>query len=150
MPVEEASSIDTSTREETESKEAIFAAEICPFTRCKAKCGRRQELKRHIRQHLPHYIYCEQEGCNWTGNRLYALRTHLAEKHSGAPVPEPESLTIYDAKGLVKRLLNKETSVGRAVSKAQSLFQEKAVRLGKNWRWMRGLKTTCAPTSLEV
>jgi hypothetical protein len=114
------------------------------------KCGRPQELERHIRQHLPHYIYCEQLGCNWTGNRLYALRIHLADKHSGVPVPELELFTIYDAKGLVKRLLNKEINVERAVREARSLFQEKAVQLAKIWRRMKGLKATCVPTSLGV
>jgi hypothetical protein len=56
-------------------------------------------------------------------------------------MPEPEAFMIYDAKGLVKRLLKKDIKVEQAVSVARSLFQERAVQLGKSGirRWMRGL-----------
>jgi hypothetical protein len=144
MSVDDASPIDTSAREEAGSKEATFATETCPFPKCRVRCGRPQELERHILQHLPYYIYCEQPGCNWTGNRLYALRIHLADKHLGVPVPELELFMIYDAKGLVKRLLNEEINVEQAVGEARSLFHKKAVQLGKlgSWRLMKGLKAT--------
>jgi hypothetical protein len=64
----------------------------------------------------------------------------------------PELFTIYDAKGLVKQLLNKEIDVEQVVGDARLLFQQQAVQLGKLgiWRWMRGLKSTCVPTPLEV
>ena len=56
-------------------------------------------------------------------------------------MPEVEVYMIYDAKGLVKQLLNKEIDVEQAVGEAQSLFQKKAVQLGKLGirRWMKGL-----------
>ena len=59
-------------------------------------------------------------------------------------MPEQEAFTIYDAKGLVKLLLNEEISVEEAVAEARLLFQKKAVLLGKleTRRWMRGLKAT--------
>jgi hypothetical protein len=147
MSIEDPSPINTSSaREETKG------TETCPFPKCSVRCGRPQELERHIRQHLPYYIYCAQQDCNWTGNRRYALRIHLAGKHLGAPIPEPEVFMIYDAKWLVKQLLNKETNVEQATCEARSLFEEKAVQLGKLgiWRWMKGRKITCVPKSLGV
>jgi hypothetical protein len=42
---------------------------------------------------------------------------------------------IYDAKGLVKRILSKEINVEQAVDEAQSSFQTKAVELGKLGIW---------------
>jgi hypothetical protein len=104
-------------------------------------------MERHIREHhLPYYIYCEQPGCNWTGNRRYALRNHLTHKHAGVSMPEVEVFMIYDAKGLVKQVLSKEISVEQAMGEARSLFRKKAVELGKLRIW----KATCVPTSLGV
>jgi hypothetical protein len=153
MSVDVASPIDISyVREESGLKDTPFPTETCPFPHCGVTCGRTQDLERHVRQHLPHFIYCEQPDCKWTGNRLYALRIHHADKHSGVPVPELELFMIYDAKALVKRLLNKEINVEQAVGEARSLFQKKAVQLGKVgiWRWLRGQKATCIPTSLGI
>jgi hypothetical protein len=42
---------------------------------------------------------------------------------------------IYDAKGLVKRVLSKEIDVEQAVGEARSLYQKKAVELGKLGIW---------------
>jgi hypothetical protein len=123
----------SSAREETGSNGAPFATETCPFLKCRKKCRRLQELERHIRErHLPYDIYCRQQGCNWTGNRHYALQRHLENKHSGISMPELEAFTNYDAKGLVKQLLNKDINVEQAVGKAQqSLFKKKAVQFGQ-------------------
>ena len=154
MSVEDACPIDTSSaREETGPKETPFVAEPCPFPKCRVGCGRPQELERHIcGHHLPYHIYCEQPGCDWTGNRRYALRNHLAGKHAGVPMPEVEAYTIYDARGLVKQLLNKEVDVEQALGEAQLLFQKKAVQLGKLGirRWMKRLEATCVSTSSGV
>lgn len=148
MIVEDASPVDTPpARQEAGSKEASSATETCPFPNCGAVYGRPQELERHIREyHLPYFLYCEQDGCNWTGNRRYALQNHLTDKHLSIPMPEQEAFTIYDAKGLVKQLLTKEISVEQAVVEARSLYQNKAAELGKlgNRRWMRGLKVTAS------
>jgi hypothetical protein len=135
----------SSTHEETGPKETPSATEPCPFADCKVRCGRPQEMERHIREyHLPYDIYCEQPGCDWTGNRRYALRNHLTHKHAGVPIPEV--FMIYDAKRLVKQLLNKEIDVEKAVGEAQFLFQTKAVQLGKLGirRWMKGFKGRAA------
>ncbi|KAI9513133.1 hypothetical protein F5148DRAFT_1159011 [Russula earlei] len=89
-------------------------ADLCPFRKCRKRCGRRQDVERHILLHLPHYIRCTESNCNWTGTRRDALKVHLKKKHGGAPLPEQEIFMIYDAKGLVKRLLNKEITVALA------------------------------------
>jgi hypothetical protein len=67
-------------------------------------------------------------------------------------MPGLELFVIYDATALVKQLLNKEINVEQAVGEARSLFQKKAVELGRLgiWRWMKGLKATCVPTSPGV
>ena len=148
MSFEDAYFIDTSSaREETGLKEIPIATEACPFPKCRKKCRRQQELERHLREHhLPCHLYCKQLGCNWTGDRRYALQNHLVRKHSGVPTPELEEFTIYDAKGLVKQLLSKDINVEQAVIKARLLFQKRAMQLGK--LWIRGLKSTSVGRSI--
>ena len=151
MPFEDVSLIEISfAREETGSKETPFATKACPLPECRKRCRRQQELERHIREHhLPYFIYCGQQGCTWTGCRRYALQNHLAHKHKGVQMPtKPEAFIIYDAKRLVKQLLNKEINVEQTVSNARLLFQERAVQLDKLGirRWMRGLKVNCVFT----
>ena len=75
------------------------------------------------------------------------LQKHLENKHSGISTPELEAYTIYDAKGLVKQLLNNDINVEQAVCKAQSLFKKKAVQLGK-LSWMKGRTATRVPTTV--
>jgi hypothetical protein len=142
-----ASAIDTSTREDIGPDETVFATEPCPFPNCKARYGRPQDLGRHVREHhLPYHIYCGRPGCNWTGNRRYALKNHLAYKHAVARMPGLEAYMIYDAKDLVKQLLRKNINAEQAVGKARSLFRKKAVELGRLGIW----KASCVPTSLVV
>jgi hypothetical protein len=128
-------------------KEPPSAQAICPFPKCanrrRRKYGRLQELNRHVRQHLPNHLRCPQKGCNWTGNRRYALRNHIEKKHQGVPLAEhaaeqeheQEGFVIYDAKTLAKQLLNEEIGVDWAVCEARSLFQIKAVQLGMLGAW---------------
>jgi hypothetical protein len=116
MFAEDVSSIDTS--EETGSKETSSVTETCSFPKCMVTCSRPHELKRYIREHcLPYYIYHGHPSCNWT---RYALHNHLVDKHAGVPMPELEAIMIYDVKGLVKQLLNREINVEQAVGNAQS------------------------------
>jgi hypothetical protein len=143
MSVGDASLTDTTSG----SKEAPSAKELCPFPKCGKGYLRPQELERHIcEHHLPNHIHCEQPGCDWTGDRRYALKNHLSDKHAGGPVPEVEGYMIYDAKGLVKRLMSRDINVGQAVGEARSLFQKKAVELGRLCNW----NGTHVPTSLGV
>ena len=142
-----ASTIDTSACEDIGPDETAFTTEPCPFPECKARYGRPQDLRRHIREyHLPYHIYCGRPGCNWTGNRRYALKNHLAYKHAGVRMPGLGVYMIYDAKELVKQLLRKDINVEQTVGKARSLFRKKAVELGKLGIW----KASCVPTSLGV
>ena len=148
MSVGDASLIDTtSVRKGPGSKKAPSAKGPCPFQKCGKGYPRPQELERHIcEHHLPNHIHCEQPGCDWTGDRRYALKNHLSDKHTGAPVPGVEGYMIYDAKGLVKRLMTRGINVGQVEGEARSLFQKRAVALGKLGIW----KGTCVPTSLGV
>ncbi len=117
-----------------------FATEICPFPNCWRKCGRTQELRRHVRQHLPHCLYCPQPGCSWTGNRRYTLQNHLEKKHPGVTSfldAEHEGFVIYDAKELVKQLLNKEITVKKASCEARSAFRRRAAQLGRQDIWRK-------------
>ena len=136
---EDASSTNSSsTHEETGSKEAPLATATCPLPECKPTCGRLQELERHLRElHLPHDIYCQELDCDWTGNRRYALQTHLTGKHPGGLMPTQEASMIYDSRSLAKRLLNEEISVEQALHEANSLFEEKANSVGKQGLWRR-------------
>ncbi len=142
LPFEDASSPNSSVSEETGSKETAIAFEICPIPECETKCGRFQELVRHIcERHLPPHIYCGQLDCDWTGNRRYALQSHLTGNHPGISMSQPEGFIIYDAKGLAKQLRTKQITVEQAVHEACSLFKGKARQMGKLgiWHWMTGL-----------
>lgn len=140
---EDASSTNSSSaHEETGSKGALSLTATCPLPKCDQSCGRPQESERHFRElHLPHDIYCQEDGCDWTGNRRYALQSHIKGKHPSVPLPDQESSAIYDSKTLAKRLFNEEIGVEEAMHKARSLFEEKARSVGKQglWRQMRGL-----------
>ena len=115
------------------TQETPFAAETCPFIECQRSFNRLQDLERHVLQHLPRYMYCML--CNWTGNRRYALHGHRNKHHCGATVPEREGYIIYDAKVLVKQLLNGEITEDRAVHEARVSFRNKAAQLGKLGFW---------------
>ncbi|KAI9508859.1 hypothetical protein F5148DRAFT_830899 [Russula earlei] len=116
-----------------------IAIKTCPFPACLQRCGRPQELERHIRKHLPRCMFCDQPKCNWTGSRRYALMNHFKKKHACVPIPgqDFEKFIIYDAKRLVKQLLNEEISVERAMSRARSAFCDRAVQLGKLGSWRK-------------
>ena len=128
-------SITTPSRYRIPPNEALFATETCPFLDCHKTYGRRQDLERHILQHLSRCLYCSQPGCKWTGTRLYGLRGHLKQKHGNVPVPDRGSYMIYDAKVLVKQLLNEEITTEQAVQEARLSFRNKAEPLGKLNLW---------------
>ena len=132
---EDPRSINTPSQYRAPSNEALFATETCPFLNCHRTYSRRQDLERHILQHLSRYLYCSQPSCNWTGNRRYGLHDHLRQKHGGIPVSNPGSFMIYDAKVLVKQLLNKEITTEEASREAHLLFRSKAELLDKLNRW---------------
>ena len=60
----------------------------------------------------------------------------LKHREEQAPDPDlPEAFTIYDAKSLVQRLINKEVTLEQAKDEADALVREKAVELGKWDLW---------------
>jgi len=131
----------SSVGEEAGSKEIVLAIETCPFPECQKKCGRFQELERHIyERHLPPHLYCEQPGCNLTSSRFYLLKSHRADNHPGVPMPGQHAITIYDAKVLAKQVRTKEIGIEQAVHEACSLFEEKAKQMGKLGIWRNGLQ----------
>jgi hypothetical protein len=144
LSYEDASStISSSVGEEAESKEIVLETETCPFPECKKKCGRFQELERHIyERHLPPYLHCGQPDCDSTSSRFYLLRGHHADKHPDFLMPEQDAITIYDAKALARQVRTKEIGIEQAVHDACSLFEKKAEQMGKLgiWRWTNGLQ----------
>ena len=95
---------------------------ICPFADCARAHHRRQEVARHITQHLPPSIYCLQPGCNWNGSHRDTLRSHLRTKHSGIPVPEEDEFTIYDSKVLIELLVGNVITAEQAMHVAHLEF----------------------------
>ena len=132
---EDARPITAPSQYRVPSNGALFAAETCPFLNCHKNYGRRQDLERHILRHIPRCLYCSQPGCNWTGTRRYSLQDHLRQRHGGIPVPDRGSFMIYDAKALVKQLLNREITTEQAVHEAHLSFRIKAELLGKLDLW---------------
>ncbi|KAI9512607.1 hypothetical protein F5148DRAFT_1161508 [Russula earlei] len=111
----------------------VYDGRSCPFPNCERSFGRRQELERHVLQHLPLYIYCPL--CNWRGSRRYALRVHLQMKHGGFGLLGSDPYTIFDARLMAKLLLNGEVTPALAEETARSLTQEKATQLGMIGHW---------------
>lgn len=135
MTPEGARPITTSSQYTTPSNEVLIATETCPFLTCHRTYNRRQDLERHILNHLARSMYCSQLGCNWTGTRRDSLLDHLKHKHGGVSVPDRGSSIIYDAKVLVKQLLHKEITTEKAVHDAKLFFRSKAELLGKLNVW---------------
>ncbi|KAI0248604.1 hypothetical protein BJV78DRAFT_786922 [Lactifluus subvellereus] len=108
---------------------------LCPVPSCQKTCSRQQELERHVREHLPHFLCCPHQSCAWRGNRHYILQDHLRKKHAGIPTPEPGEDTIYDPKGLVKQLINGEIDMEQANRAASLMVRRRAVGLGKRGIW---------------
>lgn len=107
----------------------------CPDPTCNSanqNWSRKQELERHVLRHLPHHIYCPH--CSWTGSRRYTFMEHYQRKHPNEKTPDfgaPEEFTIYDAKVLAKRLVNKEITMATARDEANALMRKKQGRLDK-------------------
>ena len=63
------------------------------------------------------------------------MANHYKTKHPGVPFVQSEGFQIYDAKTLVKQLLNKEITLEQAESEAQTAFRKRGVELGKVGLW---------------
>jgi len=114
---------------ETGQREAPFG---CSSPSCSKIFHRRQELYRHIKDkhipNLPDSFYCRQAGCDWTGDRLQALRSHFRNRHPGIPLLEEERYKIYDARWLINRFRDGEITKERAELLGNFLFDSWALQ----------------------
>ena len=97
-----------------------MAYHACP--NCKRNFDRAQELKRHLRSNLPHWIHCPIHQCPWTGNRRYDLKDHMtAHANIYRGEPKPEEYQIYDPEELVEAVVRDTLSVVSAADIALSM-----------------------------
>src|SRR5579864_3080643 len=81
----------------SEVAQLVPPADPLPQCPCGHIFGRPQERNRHVRTHLPYWLYCPFPGCSWRGNRSYGLSRHWAEWHAiFGEAPRPEDCKIYD------------------------------------------------------
>ncbi|KAI9439691.1 hypothetical protein H4582DRAFT_1942279 [Lactarius indigo] len=89
---------------------------------------------------LSHHICCSHPCCVWRGSRHYALMKHWQEEHPHdqgpdcGPLDAPLS-TIYNARQLVERLIDREVTLKQAIDEADVAVRKKAVELGKWDMW---------------
>jgi hypothetical protein len=91
---------------------------------CKRIFDRRQELKRHLRSNLPHWIHCPIPQCGWTGNRLHTLTDHMTAHPQGGGFA-PEEYQIYNPEALVESMARGTLTVVSAADIALSMVEER-------------------------
>lgn len=111
--------------------EAHMAHYACP--NCKRNFDRLQELKRHLRSNLPHWIHCPIPRCPWTGNRRYNLTVHMTAHANLYPdgAPGPEEYQIYDPGELVESIASGTLTVVSAANIALSMVEKRFTQLDK-------------------
>ena len=99
---------------------------------CAAKFGCIQELGRHIQSHhLPRYIFCPFQGCNWTGRCQSDFKEHWRGKHPEADQAPGDE--IYDPKDFVKSIIDGtpvDEVVRSAAAKVQEYLKQHGVSMG--------------------
>jgi len=106
----------------------------CP--KCRKDFKRKQELERHIRSYLPHFLFCPFPRCPWRGNRQVNLTTHWQEKHEYCGLdPMQQKSQIYCPNELVTSVLRGDLTVEKAASIALSVVANKAGELDKRDVW---------------
>ncbi|KAH9961577.1 hypothetical protein BC827DRAFT_327650 [Russula dissimulans] len=107
---------------------------VCP--KCEKKCGRAQELQRHIlSSHLPCWIHCPLSPCPWRGHRKEDFKAHLRVWHTVAdPNDGPFASFVYDT-NIVLELIKNGTSIDNAAGIALVLVSEKSHELGMVEEW---------------
>ncbi|KAH9991828.1 hypothetical protein BJV77DRAFT_962656 [Russula vinacea] len=127
----------------------IEAPNACP--NCKRNFNRRQELKRHLRSNLPHWIHCPTSQCGWTGNRLYSLKKHMTAHPQGGLAPRPGEYQIYNPEELVESMARGTLSFGSAAAIALSMVDARVdERFAQPYKvgvisnaWNRGRRKFC-------
>jgi hypothetical protein len=106
---------------------------VCPV--CQRRCGRRQELKRHLFSfHLPFWIFCPYFRCPWRGHRVEDLRTHLDHQQCG-PEPNRRQYEIYDSDLVAGWILDGDASVEIAADYALDFVRQRAWELQMTEEW---------------
>jgi hypothetical protein len=87
----------------------------CPV--CEQSFGRHQERDRHVRTHLPFWLFCPVLGCAWRSDRSYTLVTHWTENHPNfGEAPRPEDCKIYNPDPLVQSVVSGELLIEEATA----------------------------------
>ena len=108
----------------------------CPVRDCPECPGRWQDQKRHVREHLPHWICCVDPDCPWRGDRPDALSKHWRKVHPSSSQELANSeFVIYDPEPLVERLLNGTIFIEEAQSIANKMVKSRAEEIGKSEIW---------------
>jgi hypothetical protein len=107
---------------------------LCPV--CEQGFGRVQERNRHVRKHLPFWLYCPFFGCSWRNDRPYILATHWAENHAYfGEAPRPEDCRIYNPDPLVQSVISGELLIEEATEIALQEVRIRAQEQNKVGIW---------------
>ena len=110
------------------------ASSLCPV--CGQSFGRPAERNRHVRTHLPLWLYCPFLGCSWRGDRSYTLSTHWTEKHANfGEAPRPEDCKIYNPASLVQPVISGELVIEEATAIAVQAVRLRALEQDKVGIW---------------
>jgi hypothetical protein len=121
----------------------------CPV--CQTEFKRVQERNRHVETHLPHWILCLFEDCDWTGRRPCDFKKHR-KKH-----PEAGQATVEDPIGLYNPtefvdMIFEGTPVDEVRQSAFTRAQGSLERLGRRanlWGRKGNLRSRTAGSSVD-
>ena len=106
----------------------------CPI--CERTFTRTQERNRHLRSHLPHYIYCPFPGCPWRCDRHDNLRNHWKRKHADSgQAPQKQECEIYNPDSFVELVTCGQMSIEEAGNAALFEVILRAFEEGKQDLW---------------
>ena len=109
---------------------------ICPV--CGTISRRPQEQNRHYETaHLPCWIFCPYQGCNWRGDRKDEFQRHLDKQQCGKKPAQEQEYQIYDVKMASDWIKNSPDNDARLAVQnfAIDLVKERALELGKQ-EWL--------------
>src|SRR6266850_2792338 len=107
---------------------------LCPV--CDQCFGRPAERNRHVRTHLPLWLYCPFLGCSWCSDRSYTLSRHWEEEHASfGEAPRPENCKIYNPDSLVQLVIRGELVIEEATAIAVQAVRIQALEQDKVGIW---------------
>jgi hypothetical protein len=102
---------------------------------CKKSNSRQQELDRHYQTfHLPCWIFCPLDGCNWRGGRTDDFNKHW-NTHQYDQKPAEEQYHIYNIKLVLDMIKDQGEDFSQIVQFAISFVGERALELGRQ-EWL--------------